>query len=267
MAAKVIAVVNGKGGSTKSNVTCNTSAELAARGHRVVVVDADPQGTTSNAMLGEVLISENRPGTAEVVLDEATASELLRDVPAFGVRLLASSFFRMAHAAKTHLKSLPNSFDVLQRAIATIDDADYILIDTPGDYEEFTRAGCAAANAGLLIPVAAQGKEHISEFHKLLEQLRVLRDGLSRYGYEFPILGIVLNRYREQYRMSREVEEYLRNATGELLLSTRIREFVGLQECVSNQAPIRTLYPGSSGDLDFRALADELVARMDPVHA
>ena len=40
-----VAIVGEKGGSGKSTVAVNIAAELAARGRRVVLVDADPQGT------------------------------------------------------------------------------------------------------------------------------------------------------------------------------------------------------------------------------
>jgi chromosome partitioning protein len=40
-----VAIVGEKGGSGKSTVAVNIAAELVARGRRVVLVDADPQGT------------------------------------------------------------------------------------------------------------------------------------------------------------------------------------------------------------------------------
>lgn len=47
MAAKIIAVINQKGGTGKTTVSMNLAGALARRGKRVCVIDADPQGTAT----------------------------------------------------------------------------------------------------------------------------------------------------------------------------------------------------------------------------
>lgn len=47
MSAKVITVCNQKGGSGKTTVSMQLAGSLAHRGHKVLVVDADPQGTAT----------------------------------------------------------------------------------------------------------------------------------------------------------------------------------------------------------------------------
>lgn len=46
-------VFNQKGGVGKSTITCNLAAIAAARGQNTLVVDLDPQGNTSQYLLGE----------------------------------------------------------------------------------------------------------------------------------------------------------------------------------------------------------------------
>lgn len=47
MGARIIAVVNQKGGAGKTTLSMHVAATLSQRGHRVMVVDADPQGTAT----------------------------------------------------------------------------------------------------------------------------------------------------------------------------------------------------------------------------
>jgi chromosome partitioning protein len=48
MAAKIIAFLNGKGGVGKTTTSINIATCLARQGHKVVMVDTDPQGSISN---------------------------------------------------------------------------------------------------------------------------------------------------------------------------------------------------------------------------
>jgi chromosome partitioning protein len=47
MTAKIITVANQKGGSGKTTVSMQVAGTLARRGNKVLVVDADPQGTAT----------------------------------------------------------------------------------------------------------------------------------------------------------------------------------------------------------------------------
>lgn len=48
MATKIISFLNGKGGVGKTTTSINIATSLARKGHKVVMVDTDPQGSISN---------------------------------------------------------------------------------------------------------------------------------------------------------------------------------------------------------------------------
>jgi len=77
MAAKILAVVNQKGGVGKTTVSMQLAGTLALRNCRVLVVDADPQGTASRWAASA---PDDQPFPAVVVSLAAAGNKLHREV-------------------------------------------------------------------------------------------------------------------------------------------------------------------------------------------
>jgi chromosome partitioning protein len=80
MAAKIIAVCNQKGGSGKTTLSMQLAGTLTRRGSRVLVVDADPQGT---AMRWAASAEDDKPFPASVVGLSAASAKVHREVKKF----------------------------------------------------------------------------------------------------------------------------------------------------------------------------------------
>jgi chromosome partitioning protein len=80
MAAKIIAVVNQKGGSGKTTLSMQLAGSLARRGGRVLVVDADPQGTATRWAASA---EDEKPFPASVVGLSAASAKVHREVRKF----------------------------------------------------------------------------------------------------------------------------------------------------------------------------------------
>ena len=81
----VIAIASGKGGVGKSTVTANLAVELARRGHRVGLVDADIHGPSMPTMF-DVVREKPEPVDKD-------GKPLIGPVEAHGVKLLSIGFF------------------------------------------------------------------------------------------------------------------------------------------------------------------------------
>jgi Mrp family chromosome partitioning ATPase len=64
MTAKIIATVNQKGGCGKTTISMQLAGALALRGNRILVVDADPQGTPPSPPPSSASAPRTRKSTA-----------------------------------------------------------------------------------------------------------------------------------------------------------------------------------------------------------
>jgi len=80
MTAKIIAVCNQKGGSGKTTISMQLAGALARRGGKVLVVDADPQGTATRWAASA---EDDKPFPASVVGLSAASTKVHREVKKF----------------------------------------------------------------------------------------------------------------------------------------------------------------------------------------
>src|ERR1051326_241416 len=80
MTARIIAVTNQKGGSGKTTLSMQLAGTLARRGRKVMVVDADPQGTATRWAASA---EDDKPFPASVVGLSAASAKVHREVKKF----------------------------------------------------------------------------------------------------------------------------------------------------------------------------------------
>ncbi len=115
---RVILVASGKGGVGKSSVTTNLSVALAARGHKVAVVDADVWGFSIPRMLG-------------VDRDPVIIDEMIVPPESHGVRCISMGFF--VEENQPVIWRGPMLHKALEQFLTDVfwDDPDFLLVDLP----------------------------------------------------------------------------------------------------------------------------------------
>jgi chromosome partitioning protein len=252
---RVIAIASQKGGTAKTTTTVNLAAALGELGRRVLVLDLDPQSSTS-AWLG---VRDGGTGLLDALVDEDGAGSLAGLVlpsSAPGVDLIPASA-QLARAER-HLADALGGERILlglTRALPR-DRWDYLLVDCPPALGQLTINALAAAGE-VLVPVEASTMA-VAGLAGLLRTVALARRHLNP---DLALCGIFACRVDTRTVLARNVVAALRDRFPELALATAIRETVRLREAWAQSLPINLYAPKSSGAHDYRCLALEIAAQ------
>lgn len=250
--AKIIAITNQKGGVGKTTTSVNLSACVAAEGHRVLVVDADPQGNTSSGL--GVRVKPKTPTVYEVMAGDTPLEGALAKT-AVGTLSLLPADIRLA-GAEIELAGMEDREHVLARALSAASDRfDFIFIDCPPSLGLITLNALCAAD-GVLIPIQCEyyALEGVSALMGTIQKVQKINRRLS-------IEGVVLTMLDARTNLGIQVAQEVRRVFKGKVYNTVIPRNVRLGEAPSHGMPIHLYDPRSLGAQSYQSLAKEFLAR------
>lgn len=253
MATKIIAIVNQKGGVGKTTTSINVAAQLAEAKSKVLLIDLDPQGNATSGL--GIPKDQAARTTYDVLRGDSTIAQTITETNVAQLRVLPAN--ANLAGSEVELVNTPQREFALKRALETVKDYDYIIIDCPPSLGLLTINGLTAANY-VLIPVQAEyyALEGLSQ---LLSTIQAVKQATNP---SLGLLGIVLTMFDKRNSLSEQVEKEVRNYFGETLLSTIIPRNVRLAEAPSYGKTIFQHDRWSKGAKAYKALARELRTRL-----
>jgi len=249
--AKIISLVNQKGGVGKTTSAINLATYLASAGKFVLLVDLDPQGNASSGL--GIDPRKNRKSLYHSMINGEHPSSVIIKTKTFGHDLIPAS--QDLAGAGIELVQMDNRefrlYNVL-REIRT--NYDYIIIDSPPSLGLLTINGLVASDE-VIVPVQTEyfALEGLSQ---LLNTINLVRENLQP---NLKIMGALLTMYDKRNRLARQVIKEVQDHFPGFVFDSIIPRSVRLAEAPGFGKSILSFDGLSKGARAYKNLAREVI--------
>ena len=259
---RTIAFLNKKGGVGKTSTCHHLAGTLARRGLRILLVDADPQASLTQGLLGPEVARQLKPReTIAALFDDACDAEmesLVRPLAVPGVALVAGSG-RMDKFNALEPWTTGESQYILRDALREVAGGfDLALIDCPPHIYLCAWSAMVAAH-GIVVPLQAEdyGAQGVAAIQGSIDHVR------SGANPRLAVLGFLLTMYNKALAVHAGYAADLRAIYGDAVFETVVPHAKDFKEAVMLRKPVVAYKPRSAAAKAIEALADELLGRLD----
>lgn len=248
--AKIVAIVNQKGGVGKTTSCVNLVAALKQAGKRVLLCDFDPQANATSGMGVDKSVSN---GVYDVLINGVDTAKAIVSTP-YGDVLPSS---KTLAGAGIEMIGMDNRQFLLKNALeAVTDNYDFIFIDCPPSLELLTLNALCAAHS-LLVPL--QGEYYALEgLSDLMNTVRIVRKNMNP---RLEIEGVLLTMFDGRTNLAVQVAQEVKRFFPGKVYSTVIPRNVRLSEAPSHGKPITSYDRHCRGAEAYTALAAEFLKK------
>jgi len=253
--AKVICVLNHKGGVGKTTTTANVAAGLNILKYKVLMIDLDPQANLT------VHFGFPQESETEITIYEALTGKAklpIKNVPGVkGLDIVCSSTDDMVDI-EIQLTPVIGRENILKELIKPIKDRyDYIMIDCPPSLGIMPLNALSCADMAIIVVEPA--KFSLDGMTKIFEAMEMVQ---TRINPDIKHYRVLLTRYNAQKVIHKNVVENITTHYVDNVLKTIVRSNVSLEEAAMKGIDIFRHERKSSGAADYMSVCEELIKQI-----
>jgi len=251
--SKVIAMANQKGGVGKTTTAINLAGYIAQAGHRVLLIDIDPQGNATSGL--GVQRRRLKFCIYDMLINQLPPQQVITQTRIKDLHLIPATI--QLAGAEVELVAQEQRECALRRALEPIrNNYDYIIIDCPPSLGLLTLNAIVAADS-VLVPLQCEyyALEGLSQ---LMDTLQLVR---KRLNPELKLEGIVFTMFDGRTNLSIQVVDEVKRHFRKEVYRTIIPRNIRLSEAPSHGKPIMLYDPRSRGAEVYAELAREVLKR------
>ncbi|NME68899.1 ParA family protein [Flammeovirga aprica] len=247
--AKVIAIVNQKGGTGKTTTTTNLGVALGKLGNKVLLIDMDAQG---NMTFHFGLQNDYKKSVTHVLTEDANLKEIaLKKERVY----IAPSDVSLADAEVNMVNADQREF-LLKNAIDKVKDKfDFILIDCAPALSILS-INALTASDHIFVPLQMEVLS-MQGLSQILETVFQIKESLNN---KLTILGILPVMFDTRRTVTHEIHKHIKENFGIRVFENHIGIDVKLVEAPSFGQSIFGYSPLSVGAMAYMRVARELIS-------
>lgn len=247
--AKILAIVNQKGGVGKTTTAVNLASYLAKSGKFTLLIDTDPQGNATSG-LG---VNKFNMTVYDAMINDAPLAIVRKETKQLGLHVAPAS--QDLAGAAVELVNMPEREWRLHRSLVPIrHDYDYIIIDCPPSLGLLTINALTAADE-ILIPVQCEYYA-LEGLRQLLNTIGLVQKHLKPH---LKIAGALLTMHDKRNALSEQVHKEVRKNFPYRVFEAVIPRNTRLAEAPSHGRSILMYDHRSEGAKAYEKLASEII--------